>query len=56
MLFVIYSKYNLPLIYRLAEYASVDEWWYSLDLQDFLNEKDLGVGMIYSCELNFFFF
>ena len=36
--------YNLPLIYRLAEYASVDLWWYSLDLQDFLNENDFGNG------------
>ena len=36
--------YNLPLIYRLAEYASVDEWWYILDLQDFLNEDDFGGG------------
>ena len=34
--------YNLPLVYRLAEYASVDLWWYSLDLQDFLNENDFG--------------
>ena len=36
--------YNLPLIYKLAEYTSVDEWWYSLDLQDFLNENDFGGG------------
>ena len=38
------SYYNLPLVYRLAEYASVDLWWYSLDLQDFLNENDFGNG------------
>ena len=36
--------YNLPLIYRLAEYAAMDLWWYSLDLQDFLNENDFGNG------------
>ena len=36
--------YNLPLIYRLAEYAAIDVWWYSLDLQDFLNENDFGNG------------
>ena len=36
--------YNLPLVYRLAEYASIDLWWYSLNLQDFLNENDFGNG------------
>ena len=36
--------YNLPLIHRLAEYAAIDLWWYSLDLQDFLNENDFGNG------------
>ena len=42
--FVDLFYYNLPLIYQLAEFTSVDQWWYSLDLQDFLNENDFGGG------------
>ena len=36
--------YNLPLIHNLAEHTAIDLWWYSLDLQDFLNENDFGNG------------